>query len=121
MRFVRHHLSLIPDQPWQQRGIQRHRLPHCRCDLELLHHLHLVRRTAQDPRRPFASRSVEPWPRRPHLQYHRSAVPVTGLRLCVLPVGNTGRASNDELELSDIWSGRHLFDLLLLCFRESCV
>jgi hypothetical protein len=90
LRLLRHHLPLIPDQPRQQRRLQRHRLSHRRRNPKLLHHLDFMCRATQNPRRPSAARSLEPWPCWSRLQYYCSALPGTGLYLCIFPAGDAG-------------------------------
>jgi hypothetical protein len=88
LHLLHHHLPPLPNQPRQQRRLQRHRLTIRRCDPQLLHHLHLMRRAAQDPRGSSTARSLELGPCRPPVQHYRRIVHVASLRVCFLPVGD---------------------------------
>lgn len=54
--IFRDNLPPLPNQPRQQRSLQRHRLAHRRRHPELLHHLDLLRGAAQDARTAPATR-----------------------------------------------------------------
>lgn len=121
LRLLRHHLPPLSHQPRQRRRFQRHSLPHSRRNPQLLHHLHLLRRSPQNAQRSSPARTMESRPRWSGLQYHRCIVLAVGVCLRILSVGTESGSVGDELEFVDLWVCGAVFDCVLLYFWEACL
>ena len=98
-----HHVIAGPDQPWQQRCLQRHLVHWCRGPPKLLLGVNLLHSDQANSRRATSTKAVELGAMGLGMQHYWPGVPTAGIRLCVLPARRSGHPINDELGLRVVW------------------